>query len=105
MDSGRKPNLVVNPIDDGDFVVAAERLIDEGIVSLGEFVRRLQPTYPDVAVHPREIYAEPVLIWYVYRDGHWVNIAPAPAQLGVHTQDDRSTRRSSRNRAGDPPRR
>lgn len=105
MDSGRTPYLVVNPIDDGEFVAAAERLIAEGIISIAEFVRRLRLTYPDVAVHPREIYAEPVLIWYVYRDGHWVNIAPAPALLGGHTQDDRSTRRSPRNRAGDPPRR
>jgi hypothetical protein len=74
-----RPVLVTNPVDDREFGAAAEHLLDEGILDLDAFRARLSVAYPDVAAHPREIAAEPTLIWYVYRDGRWVNAASRPS--------------------------
>jgi hypothetical protein len=68
-----KPTLVVNPGDDGVFAAFARVLVDHGTASIAEFERRLKAVYPHAAVHARELAAEPLVIWYVYRDGHWVD--------------------------------
>jgi hypothetical protein len=102
MNAPRRPVLVVNPIDDRQFVAAAEGILDEGIVELDEFRARLHNAYPDARVHPREISAEPVLIWYVYRDGRWVNPAGAEGGSGTSSVDDQSARRSQGYGAVDP---
>lgn len=101
----RKPVLVINPIDDADFAAAAERLVAEGITSIEEFLGRLRGRYPEATAHRREIVAEPVLVWYVYRDGHWVNTRLPTKTPSEAPPDDRSTPRSQGHRAGDPPRR
>ncbi len=75
MDNGRPgldPTLVANPSDDETFVAFARLLVDRGASSVLELQRRLQSVYPLARVHLRELAGEPVLIWYVYRDGHWV---------------------------------
>lgn len=41
---------------------------------------RLRERYPDAVVRPRELSSEPVVIWYVYRDGHW-NPEPATQEV------------------------
>ncbi|HEY7826799.1 MAG TPA: hypothetical protein VIB99_01120 [Candidatus Limnocylindrales bacterium] len=88
-----KPSLVVNPPDDLAFRADAERILDEGVESPVEFADRLRPQYPQIAVHPREIVAEPIVIWYVYRDGHWVNVRsehdPSAAEQGLDSSDRR----------------
>ena len=67
-----KPTLVVNPAYDGVFAAYAQVLVDHGAASSDELERRVRTVYPRAVVHARELAAEPVLIWYVYRDGHWV---------------------------------
>ncbi len=67
-----KPTLVVNPTDDGLFAEFAQVLVDDGTVTIGEFERRLRAVYPRAAVHARLLAGEPALIWYVYREGRWV---------------------------------
>jgi hypothetical protein len=88
-----KPSLVVNPPDDPVFRADAERVLDEGVESPVEFADRLRPQYPRIAVHPREIVAEPIVIWYVYRDGRWVNVRsghdPSAAENGLEDSSDR----------------
>jgi hypothetical protein len=32
----------------------------------------LRTRYPNAAVHARELAGERILVWYVYRDGHWI---------------------------------
>jgi hypothetical protein len=76
MGSGRKPSLVINPLNDATFAADAQRVIDQGTTSIAEFVDRLRTAYPRVGVNPRELVAEPFDIWYVYRDGQWVNAGP-----------------------------
>jgi hypothetical protein len=68
-----KATLVVNPAIDRVFAAFAQTLIDHGVASIGDFERRMRVVYPSAAAHARSLAAEPVLVWYVYRDGHWVN--------------------------------
>ncbi len=32
----------------------------------------MRPEYPSVTVRPRNLSDEALVLWYVYRDGHWV---------------------------------
>ena len=82
-----KPILVANPANDRVFAAFAETVIDHGVLSIDEFERRLQTVYPQAAAHARDLAAEPILIWYVYREGHWVNSRSFANELGA-PQDD-----------------
>ena len=66
------PTLVVNPVDDQVFAAFAQLVVDHGTSSITDFQRRLRTIYPSATVHARELTGEPLVVWYVYRDGHWV---------------------------------
>ena len=66
------PILVMNPAEDDVFTAFADLLVDHGASSAEELEQRLRVAYPDAVVHTRELADEPFLIWYVYRDGHWI---------------------------------
>ena len=82
-----KPLLVVNPANDHVFALFAQTIIDHGVPSIGEFERRLQTVYSQAAAHARDLAAETILIWYVYREGHWVNSRSLANELGVPEDD------------------
>jgi hypothetical protein len=67
------PLLIINPATDLDFV----RACNVGLAEAGPSPARLQSTlrlrYPDAVVRPRELSGETIILWYVYRDGHWVS--------------------------------
>ena len=67
-----QPHLVVNPADDDDFGDAVQAALDTAQTpeALGALLRS---AYPDVLVRPRSLAGEPDVVWYVYRDGHWVH--------------------------------
>lgn len=67
-----KPTLVVNPSADESFAASCEEHLEEGADSIGELERRLRHSYPLAIVHVRELDGEGALIWYAYRDGHWI---------------------------------
>jgi hypothetical protein len=69
---GSGPALFVNPIDDAAFVAEVERSVADGIVDAADLERRLRQNYPQAIVRPRDLSNEPFVVWYVYRDGHWV---------------------------------
>lgn len=69
---GTGPALFLNPADDLGFVNEVDRLMDDGLAEATELERRLRDSYPQAVVRPRDISNEPFLVWYVYRDGHWV---------------------------------
>ena len=50
----------------------AEAIVSGGIESPGELQEQLRRTYPHVIVRARDLNGEAVTIWYVYRDGHWI---------------------------------
>ncbi|HET7703636.1 MAG TPA: hypothetical protein VFK35_09560 [Candidatus Limnocylindrales bacterium] len=67
-----RPTLVLNPPDDAEFGLLAQRLIGGGWVEPRTLQERLRSRYPRTIVRPRELAGEQTQIWYVYRDGHWV---------------------------------
>jgi hypothetical protein len=69
---GTRPALFLNPADDLSFVGEVERWMDEGVAEAAELERRLRDSYPRAVVRPRDLSNEPFVVWYVYRDGHWV---------------------------------
>ncbi len=74
-DEEQRPTLVLNPPDDGTFRALAEGLVRDGVDQPEALQDRLRGTYPHVLVRPRELAGEQALIWYVYRDGHWIRSA------------------------------
>ena len=69
---GKGPALFLNPADDLAFAGEVERLMDGGIEDASELQRRLRESHPRAVVRPRDLSNEPFVVWYVYRDGHWV---------------------------------
>ena len=65
------PILVINPADDQAFEDFAMANLEPGI-SIASFQDALRTRYPRANVHRRELAAEQQVVWYVYRDGHWV---------------------------------
>ncbi len=66
------PALFLNPADDLDFVDEVERAMAEGFEAAADLELRLRRTYPHAVVRPRDLSNEPFVVWYVYRDGHWI---------------------------------
>ena len=67
-----RPTLVTNPADDLDFRDAAEAALQEG-QSVSDLQQALRTAYPRAVVRAREPTGERPIVWYVYRDGHWVS--------------------------------
>ena len=85
-EGSRQPTLVSNPADDSGFCIFAEQLIARGAASIREFECNLRLAYPNAVVHARELASERIVIWYVYREGHWVRPDRTP-----NRQEDAST--------------
>lgn len=46
--------------------------MSDGTLDAEELERRLRISYPRAVVRPRDLANEASIVWYVYRDGHWV---------------------------------
>lgn len=66
-----RPILVINPPGDQAFEDFATANLDAG-TSIAAFQDALRTRYPRARVHRRELAAERQVVWYVYRDGHWI---------------------------------
>jgi hypothetical protein len=66
------PALHLNPSDDEAFAAAVHRLVASGLWDASACQQELRHAYPGALVRPREQVHEPFVLWYVYRDGHWV---------------------------------
>jgi hypothetical protein len=87
-----RPILVVNPADDDVFRVFAHVLLEDGVAGIGELERRLRSVYARAVVHARELSCEPFVIWYVYREGHWIGARRVDLQPGGQPDDVKSAR-------------
>jgi hypothetical protein len=71
-DPGRSPVIIANPPGDREF----RRMIESVLLSGGwrphDLEKVLRTRYPNAVVRPRELEAERIAVWYVYRDGHWI---------------------------------
>ena len=65
------PHLITNPAHDDQFRRFAHTL-REHQERPDELESALRERYPAAVVHERVLSGEPWLVWYVYRDGHWV---------------------------------
>lgn len=66
------PSLVLNPRHDEAFVARAKELANNGVHTPDDLCAVLRERYPKVSVHARELSGESYAVWYVYRDGRWV---------------------------------
>jgi hypothetical protein len=71
MTETQRPTLVTNPADDVAFRDTAEAALEEGQV-VAELQAILRREYPRAVVRARDLAGERPVVWYVYRDGHWV---------------------------------
>ena len=71
MTETQRPALITNPADDIAFRDHAEAVLQEG-QSVAELQQILRRHYPRAIVRARDLAGERPVVWYVYRDGHWV---------------------------------
>ena len=64
--------LVVNPRADREFDEFAERHAADGADTPAALERALRTRYPKARVRERTLSSEPIVTWYVYREGTWV---------------------------------
>jgi hypothetical protein len=69
--TGGRPVLVIVPTDDRAFEAFVRSVVGEDRVTPDILQGRVRQRYPDAVVRPRELQYEPMVIWYVYRDGRW----------------------------------
>ena len=66
-----QPHLITNPADDVPFRDAVEAARREG-QSPADLEAVLRSAYPRITVRARDLSGERSVVWYVYREGHWV---------------------------------
>jgi hypothetical protein len=71
MTETQRPTLVINPSDDVAFRDLAEGALQEG-QSTQELEEILRRGYPRAVVRARDLAGERRVVWYLYREGHWV---------------------------------
>lgn len=71
-DSSRRPVVIANPPGDGEFREMIESALLSGSWRPQDLEALLRSRYPNAVVRPRELDAEHIEVWYVYRDGHWI---------------------------------
>jgi hypothetical protein len=67
------PLLIINPATDETFARACDEALADGATTPDRLQSSLRLLYPDAVVRPRELSGESIIVWYVYRDGHWVS--------------------------------
>jgi hypothetical protein len=72
MEPRRRPLIVANPAEDRPFRAFIDAGLLSGIRSPEELEAILRTRYPLAVVRPRELAGERTVVWYVYREGHWI---------------------------------
>jgi hypothetical protein len=68
-----RPILILNPADDEAFVTWAQAALGSVPAEPAAFEQEVRRSYPAAVVHVRDLAGDPTVIWYVYRDGRWVD--------------------------------
>jgi hypothetical protein len=71
-----RPIIIANPPTDPEFRELIHSALQTGGWRPGDLEAILRTRYPDAVVRRRELDADPVEVWYVYRDGHWIRSEP-----------------------------
>ncbi len=67
----QSPALVINPSDDAEFREAVQLALEASGGTTFGLQSVLRSQFPHVIVRARDLHGESMIIWYVYRDGHW----------------------------------
>ncbi len=67
-----QPLLFINPTDDDEFRSAVSVAFDPLSHTVVGLQAALRESYPRAVVRPRDLQGDAEVVWYVYRDGHWV---------------------------------
>ncbi len=70
---GDTVTIVRNPAEDDEFERAIAEAMDPAQSDPAELERLLRAVYPRAVVRPRGLTGERGVVWYVYREGHWVS--------------------------------
>ena len=70
---GDAVTIVRNPVGDAEFERAVAEAMYPALEDPEALQLSLRATYPQAVVRPRELTGERGIVWYVYRDGHWVS--------------------------------
>ena len=62
-----------NPVDDVEFERAVAAAMNHAPEDPSELETILRAAYPRAVVRPRGLTGERGVVWYVYREGHWVS--------------------------------
>ncbi len=73
LDDARRPTIVANPPGDLKFRARIDAFLMTQAPRAGDLEAALRAEYPAAVVRPRALAGEPLEIWYVYRDGHWIH--------------------------------
>jgi hypothetical protein len=68
----RRPVIIANPPTDREFRDLIQSALLTGRSLPGDLEAMLRTRYPEAVVRRRDLDAEGVEVWYVYRDGHWI---------------------------------
>ena len=79
--SGRQPVIVANPAGDTEFRAFIDASLPAAAGRAEDLQALLRRRYPQALVRPRELAAERTVVWYVYRDGHWIR-----SEADAHTR-------------------
>jgi hypothetical protein len=67
-----RPLIVANPAGDREFRALIDSSLLKGAGRPEDLEALLRTRYPQAIVRRRELAGEPTVVWYVYRDGHWI---------------------------------
>ena len=70
--TGRRPMIIANPPGDREFRALIDRFLLTGGRATPDLEATLRTRYPEAVVRQRELAGESFEVWYVYRDGHWI---------------------------------
>ncbi len=71
-----RPTLLVNPPTDSHLRMTLDAMLDRyAPATPAELQALVRPEYPRLVVRARQLEHEPVVVWYVYREGYWVSAA------------------------------
>jgi hypothetical protein len=87
-------------VSDAAFVDLANGIIAEEVPTPAELQGRLRDRYPRAVVRPRVLSGEPIEIWYVYREGHWIRAEDLVADGGGPEGEARDTEEPSHGTSG-----
>jgi hypothetical protein len=71
-DPARRPVIIANPPADLEFRRMIESALLTSRLRPHDLEMSLRTRYPNAVVRPRDLDAERIAVWYVYREGHWI---------------------------------